>query len=348
MSLKERGKDFLFWASRFFDHSLVSPEVIQIPMTDACNLKCAMCSIRGDGSNRLSLATIFDILDQAANMGIQEAVLTGGEPLLRKDFFEICGHCKDRGLRSILTTNGTLVDEGLAQAIVSSGLSHIHFSLDGLEEANDLVRGKGSFKKTIEGIKKVDALRKISKNPLSVGIACTVMDHNLEDLPQLMAYADALNVDAINFQPLLKDNANTPDRRVSKFWIPDERWHVLDETIEQIKHFKARHLQLYEEPDLRLLKKYYRRSLSRSDWKCFGGYKTLFVCIGDTGTPLVYTCHGICGDLSEKSLRECWASREAAKLRKSVKRCRDLCLQSCYSRERSRSLWAIGRNSYGK
>ncbi|MEI7751537.1 MAG: radical SAM protein [Candidatus Omnitrophota bacterium] len=342
--IKETQRDLLFCFSRLSNKVLIGPEVIQIPLTNACNLKCRMCSIPGGEHGELSKEVIFDILRQASDMGIKEVVLTGGEPLLRRDLFEICNDCREHGLRSILTTNGTLVNDELANAIVFSGLSHIHFSLDGMEETNDFVRGKGNFAKTVQGIRMLDKLRKSHSRDLSIGIACTVMDHNLEDLPKLVEFADGLNVDVINFQPLLKDNSNTPDRDDSEFWIHEAKGSLLDAAIEKIKSFKGKHIHVFEEPDLKLLGKYYRKKLVPSDWKCFGGYKTIFICVGDNGAPLVYTCHGICGNLSEKSLRECWGSQEANDLRRAVKTCKNPCLQSCYSRKGSESFAAIGLN----
>jgi len=309
-----------------------------------------MCSIPADAANRrreLSKEEIKDILEQAHAMGIREAVLTGGEPLLRNDLIEICAYCKEINMRSIVTTNGTIIDSGLAQRVVCSGLQHLHFSLDGLQEANDFMRGEGNFKKTIEAIQLLNSLRVKNNHKPSLGIACTVMAGNVDDLFPLCEYADEINVDVINFLPLLKDNAKTPDREKSEYWIPPEKCNALDVAIQKIKNFRSKHIHVYEEPDLRLLSKYYRKTLSPSDWKCFGGYKTLFICLGDDGSRLVYTCHGICGNLSEKTLRECWVSKEARRLRKNVKKCVNPCLQSCYSRVASESFTGLFKKTLG-
>ncbi len=335
---------FGFWLSRATTYPLVSPDVIQIPMTQRCNLRCKMCNIPGGAATNkmeLSKKEIFDILNQAKTMGIRETVLTGGEPLLRDDLVEVCAYCKEIGLRSIVTTNGTIIDSVLAQRLVCCGLDHLHFSLDGLEETNDAIRGKGNFKKTIQAIQLMNALRAKNNHGPSIGIACTVMKHNVDDLFGLLQYGDDINVDVINFLPLLKDNAQTPNREESEFWIYHEKLAALDGEIEKIKNFRSKHISVYEEPDLRLLSKYYRKTLLPSVWKCFGGYKTIFICLGDDGSRLVYTCNGICGDLSKKTLQECWLSAEAMQLRKSVKKCDKPCLQSCYSRVDSESLMKI-------
>lgn len=335
-------RDSGFWLSRIICYPLINPDVIQIPLTNKCNLRCKMCTIPLSQENReLTREEIGDIISQAGRMKIREAVLTGGEPFLRRDLTEIIKCCVKNRLRSVLTSNGTIIDETMAQEVIRSGLNHIHFSLDGLEKANDFTRGDGSFKKVIQAIKVMDDIRRKCDSGLSIGIACTVMNHNLEDLPELLGYADELNVDVINFQPLLNDNSNTRGERESKFWVDANRLSVVDEVIEKIKTYKRRRITLYEEPSLRLLGKYYKRNLSTSDWKCFGGYKTVFICVDDDNSRLVYTCHGICGNLAKKSLKDCWFSPEARKLREKSKKCRNLCLQCCYSRRDSESLAAI-------
>lgn len=331
-------RNFKFWLSRIINYPLISPDVIQIPLTNLCNLRCKMCSIARDDDRELSKEIILEIINQASAMGIKEAVLTGGEPFLRKDIFDILNYCRQKSMRWVVTTNGTLINRDLAQKLVNSGLGHLHFSLDGLEKTNDFFRGEGNFKKTIEAIKTINEIRNKNGFALSVGIACTVMNRNLKDLFGLLEYADTVNVDVINFQPLLKNNTNTSDRSSSDFWVDNKEIIDLNKAIERIKNYRGRHINVYQEPDLRLFSKYYLRRLSKSDWKCFGGYKTIFICVGDDGSPLVYTCHGICGNLNIISLKKAWVSQSAQKLRKQTKKCKKLCLQSCYSRESSSSL----------
>jgi len=338
-------RNFKFWLSRRIGFPLVNPDVIQIPMTNLCNLRCRMCSISGDGGRELSKETIIDILDQASAMGIKEAVLTGGEPFLRKDIFDILEHCRLRSIRWVITTNGTLIDRDLAQRLSDSGGGHLHFSLEGLEKTNDFFRGDGNFKKTIEAIKIINSLRNKGAFTLSVGIACTVMKQNLDDLLGLLEYSDSINVDVVNFQPMLKNNFNTPERGDSDFWIAADRIADLNEVIKKIRNYRGHHVSVFQEPGLDLFSKYYLKNLNSDNWKCFGGYKTIFICIGDDGSPLVYTCHGICGNLNEVSLKKAWVSRTARQLRKKSKKCKELCLQSCYSRESSSSLLNVLRAS---
>lgn len=326
-------RDFGFWLSRKINFPLVAPDILQVSLTYKCNLQCKMCSIKNlpEQGDELSTEQVLHIISEAKNNKIKQILFTGGEPLLRKDIFEICRYCFNHGLKSIITTNGTLIDYEIAKNIADSKISHVHFSLDGLEESNDFFRGSGVFKKVISAIQLLDE-RRNKDDFFSIGIAFTVMNKNVGDLFKIVQLADALHVDSINLQPLAKDNTNFINRSQTDYWLEDNDIFVLEEEISRIKSFVPRRISINQEPRMELLSKYYRNSLIQKDWVCFGGFKTVFICYAK-GEPLVYNCHGICGNLDKTSLKESWTSKEAYKLRLHSKKCRDLCLQACYSKE---------------
>jgi len=344
-----------FYLSRKLNRALARPDALQITLTNRCNLNCRMCTIvKHPSLERDELATeeIFRLISEAKEMGIPQVVLTGGEPLLRKDIFEICSFCREKGLRSIVTTNGMLIDEPIAEKIVLSGLSHIHFSIDGMEKAHDSFRGKGAFSRVVNAIKFVDSARKKHNSSMSIGFACTVMEQNVSDLPKMMEFFDELNVESATFQPFVKDNTQMRNRsNDSPFWVSGDSLNILDKSIDAVKKFRGKHIRLFENPDLSLLKKYYRNKVGKTDWKCFGGYKTLIVALC-THNPKpefhIYICHGLCGNVREKSLKECWNSREAAELRKKILECKAPCLQACHSRPESESLYKIAKSFFKK
>jgi MoaA/NifB/PqqE/SkfB family radical SAM enzyme len=168
------------------------------------------------------------------------------------------------------------------------------------------------------------------------------MDRNVKELYEVVRLADDLSVDVINFQPLVNDNTNFLDKSLPSFWVKKENIPVLEREIEKIRKYKPRHITVYEEPHLELLIKYYEGNLTRKDWVCFGGFKTVFICFSKN-QPLVYSCHGVCGNLDRISLRRAWTSKEAYKLRLNSKNCRNLCMQSCYSQESAQSLSNLTR-----
>lgn len=341
-------KNICFWLSRIINYPLVSPDVIQVSLTYRCNLKCKMCGIANLLSQKEELSTkqIFHIIDEAKSYGIKKILFTGGEPFLREDIFKICEYSYKKGLISIITTNGMMIDDNLTQAIAESGISHIHFSLDGLEETNDFSRGRGVFKKIIEGISILNEKR-INGRFFSIGVACTVMNSNVRELSEIVALSDGLNVDIINFQPLIDDNASFMDRDLPQFWVKKENIPVLEQEIAKIRAYKPKHVTVYEEPHIELLIKYYSGKLTGKDWVCFGGFKTVFICYSKN-EPLVYSCHGVCGDLGRISLKKAWGSKEAHKLRVHSKNCKNLCMQNCYSQEASQSLRNLSKFYIGK
>ena len=331
-------KEFDFWLSRKINYPLMPPQVLQISLTYRCNLRCKMCNIAGllPQEEELSTEQVYRVINEAKDYGIKEILLTGGEPFLRKDIFQICNYSAEKKLRSIITTNGICIDSHLANAIAKSGIGHIHFSLDGLEATNDFFRGDGTFGKVREAVYVLDQKRK-NHRFFSLGIACTVMNKNVKELADLVGLADELNIDVINFQPLINDNANFLNKDLPPFWLDEEEITILQQEIVKIKSYKPRHVTVYEEPKLELLIKYYRGKLTQKNWVCFGGFKTAFICF-EKNQPFVYSCHGICGNMDKVSLKEAWTSREAHRLRLQSKNCKNLCMQSCYSREADQSL----------
>lgn len=330
--------NLFFWLSRKINYLLIPPPILQISLTYRCNLKCKMCSIAGllPETEELSTKQILHIIDEAKSYGVHEVILTGGEPFLYHDIFDICDYIAQKKLRSIITTNAALIDINLAKKISHSKIDHLHISLDGLEENNDYFRGGGTFKKICVAIGLLNQQRNNGRH-FSMGIACTVMNNNINDLYSIVKLADDLNIDVINFQPLVKDNANFLDKTLPRFWVNSQSIPLLVEQIEKIRNAKYRHISIYEEPPLELLASYYKGMLTRKEWVCFGGFKTVFICF-EKNQPLVYSCHGICGNLDKISLKKAWTSKEAYALRKHSRSCKNLCLQSCYSRYAAQSL----------
>jgi MoaA/NifB/PqqE/SkfB family radical SAM enzyme len=306
-----------------------------------------MCSIVDllPKSEELSTKQIIKIIDDAKAYGIKEVLLTGGEPLLRKDIFEICLYCHQSGLRSIVTTNSVLIDEAMADQIVKSKMGHIHISIEGLEETNDFFRGKGSFNKVMNAVKILN-IKRSTGDGFSTGFACTVMQNNVQDLFNIAKLADDLGVDVINFQPLVKDNANFNDKKLPEFWVKEAGLAHLKDQIRKIRDYKFKHVSIYEEPSLELLIKYYQGTLSRKDWVCFGGFKTVFVCYSKS-EPLVYSCHGVCGNLDKMTLKQAWQSMEAHNLRIHSRDCTELCMQSCYSMKNAQHLGFLNQFRLG-
>lgn len=135
---------------------LTAPSRIYLELTRACNLRCKTC-LNSSGNplkNELSFNEWKNTLDEIDKMGTFEIRLTGGEPTVHPHFLEIVEHAKNLGLYISLATNG-IYSKDLRPKILSAGIDWFRVSLDGPEEENDLIRGKGSFRQTIQTIKEI-------------------------------------------------------------------------------------------------------------------------------------------------------------------------------------------------
>src|SRR4030066_1825856 len=128
-----------------------SPKWIAWEITRRCNLKCIHCrsssEIEVKGHPDFSTQEAFRIIDDIISYAKPVIVLSGGEPLLRKDVFEVARYGTEKGLRMCLATNGTLVDDKICEKIKDSGIKIVSLSLDGSEESvHDNFRNqKGDF-----------------------------------------------------------------------------------------------------------------------------------------------------------------------------------------------------------
>jgi MoaA/NifB/PqqE/SkfB family radical SAM enzyme len=125
--------------------------------TAGCNLRCIHCR-RIDASDRVSPDELntdqaFGMIDDLASMGKPVLILSGGEPLFRRDIFDIAAYASGRGLPVALSTNGTLVNAALARKARESGVYYASVSLDGARAAtHDRFRGEGRFEMALNGI----------------------------------------------------------------------------------------------------------------------------------------------------------------------------------------------------
>ena len=166
-------------------------------LTARCNLKCCHCRAEAHDAfvaGELTTAQVLDVARDIRAVGDPILVLTGGEPLVRPDFFEIARACTGLFSRVALATNGTLIDDDLARRIVSTGIQRVSVSLDGAQAAtHDAFRGvPGSFDATIRGY---DALARAGA---SLQVNATVARNNIAEVPALLDFLLERKVDAFH------------------------------------------------------------------------------------------------------------------------------------------------------
>jgi len=163
-----------------------APRIVDVAITGKCNLNCPFCFYSDDmqGRQDISLDEWVTFFYELHRSGVRQVILSGGEVFLRKDLFEILNHIVEIGLRFSLLSNGTLINDQMIGRLNRNyylkRLDSIQISIDGsCPEVHDAIRGKGSFQKSIEG------LRLLIKNNFPVTVRVTVNRANIYDLENI-------------------------------------------------------------------------------------------------------------------------------------------------------------------
>jgi heme b synthase len=163
-------------------------------VTRNCNLSCLHCrasAAEGPYTGELDTRTCLSLLDQIAEVGTPIVILTGGEPLLRSDIFEIAGYGSNIGLRMVMAPNGTLITKRTAKQMGDAGIKRISISIDGAtKESHDRFRGvEGAFESAMRGAR-------LAKDAgLEFQINTTVTKTNLDQIAAIQALA--INIGAV-------------------------------------------------------------------------------------------------------------------------------------------------------
>lgn len=207
--------------------------------TRRCDLKCVHCYASAadrDFPGELTTAEGRALIDDLAAFGAPVILFSGGEPLLRPDLFELAGYAKSQGLRAVLSTNGTHIDDATADRIKDIGFSYVGISLDGLEQVHDKVRGvKGAFKASLEGI------RRCRDRGIRVGLRYTVHKLNVDELPGIFDLLETENIPRCCFYHLAY--AGRGDKLKRFDLEPAETRRAVDYVFERTLDFHQRGLE---------------------------------------------------------------------------------------------------------
>ena len=179
------------------EHGQHRPRLIFWELTTGCNLRCIHCRASATelmSPKDLSFTECCNVVDQIAEYAPFILVLSGGEPLWRRDVFDIARRAKGKKIRVALATNGTLIDEPMAQRIADAGIERVAISLDGADSGtHDTFRGhQGAFDSAIRG---VNLLKELG---VSTQINTTVSRHNEHQLPEILKLSQDLGVQAFH------------------------------------------------------------------------------------------------------------------------------------------------------
>ena len=187
--------------SHLLQFSIDKRPVVVWNITRRCNLKCVHCYAHAKNipfDNELSTTEGKNLIDDLAEFGVPVILFSGGEPLVRKDLPELTGYAVKKGMRAVISTNGTLITPQTARTLKDIGLSYIGISLDGMEEINDRFRGvKGAFKSALEGIENC------KKAGIKVGLRFTINKSNAGQIPEIFKLLEEMDIPRVCFYHLV-------------------------------------------------------------------------------------------------------------------------------------------------
>jgi radical SAM protein with 4Fe4S-binding SPASM domain len=208
--------------------------------TKKCNLHCIHCySSAGDKDPAEILTTgqAKSFLHDLADFGVPVILFSGGEPLLRQDIFELAQFARELGIRTALSTNGTLITEKEAKKIKNAGFAEVGISVDGIDDKNDRFRGqKGAYEAALQGIRNSVSLG------LRVSLRMTINQANHMDIPAVFDLIGREEVERVCFyhlvyvgraQGLAKDDLSRSQTRAAVDLICDQTTDLYQRGIEK-------------------------------------------------------------------------------------------------------------------
>ena len=207
--------------------------------TRTCNLKCRHCYMSSDAKkyqNELTTAEAKQFIDDLADFNVQVLLYSGGEPLIRPDFFELADYAAKKGVRPTLSTNGTLITPEVARKIKDIGVGYVGISLDGLREVNDKFRGKaGAFEAAMNGIKNCVAVDQ------RVGLRFTINHHNIQELENIFDFIEEENINRVCFYHLVYSGRG--NQMMDEDVTAEESRRAMDIIIRRTRDFEERGLK---------------------------------------------------------------------------------------------------------
>jgi len=288
-------------------------------VTRNCNLSCIHCrasATKGPYLNELDTVASIALLDQISEVGKPVVILTGGEPLLRPDIFELARYGTQKGLRMVMAPNGTLITEKTAEEMAQAGVQRISVSLDGAtRESHDRFRQvDGAFDGAIRGIQRA------KEAGVQFQVNTTITQQNLDEIPRIQELAAKLGAVAHHIFLLVPTGRGKyiVDQEISSEqyeqtlnWFYDQR----DRVSMQLKATCAPHYY-------RILRERAHEEGKSVTFKTHGLDAVTRGCLGGTGfcfishTGIVQPCGFLdlnCGDVTTTTFGDVWNESEIFK-----------------------------------
>ena len=195
------GRDSSRLPSHLLQFSADKKPVVVWNVTRRCNLRCVHCYAHAQDqaeANELTFAQGQALIDDLAGFGVPVVLFSGGEPLVRKDLPDLAAYAVSKGMRAVISTNGTLITAKMAHTLKEIGLSYVGISIDGMEAVNDRFRAvPGAFRAALDGI------RNCQTAGIKVGLRFTINRFNVQEIPSIFQLIEEMDIPRVCFYHLV-------------------------------------------------------------------------------------------------------------------------------------------------
>lgn len=307
------------------------PVNVIIDITNKCNLRCRHCSVWSDSQKTTNMSEhqvkmlLSDLEDW---LGTFKFGFCGGEPLLRNDLIDIIQFACRKGIITGVISNGVLLDEKWAEQLLSSGISSVTISLDGITpQTHDFVRGTpGTFAQATAAVKHLKDLRKKYNSKTRITINTVILESNLDELVDILNWVETNDLDDIWFAPLGQNFGasvgNADWSKENDLWVKrlDKLDQVLDELIRRKKNGSPINNTISH---LNSLRHYFRPNCSVKPPTCEAGITTIG--ISANGDMVLCPYMEALGNVMNSDLKEMWNSDKAVRIRNQIRTCEKAC-----------------------
>jgi len=339
--LREEGPAWLFkrttqymllQLSRILHRPLCGPALGTLMVTYRCTFRCSMCDMPlkaadklKNGQKEFDSPWFLKVIREFAELGIPGIGFTGGEPLLRKDIFDMMAETRRLGMIAHLNSNAWLLGDDEAQRIIDVGVDSVNISLDGATpQTHDSIRKMpGSFERAVNAVERLVRLKKKQNGHIRIKTVAVLDETNIDEVPGMLTLGRDLGTDCIELIPRqpfggTEHGAPGPELldkvdRLVDFLLKTETHGVPLEN-------SGTHLRLF----------HHSFAGYPSPVPCVAGYNSLAVdCYGDVFPCVPWINWGkTTGNVSSGKVADLWRSTSYQEERETIARCRD-CYLNC-------------------
>lgn len=293
-------------------------------VTYRCNLRCSFCGLceLRENTEKVELNTEEwrSVYNSAERLGTLITSISGGEPLIRNDLEAIIEYATSKNISVHLCTNGTLIDKDRAKSLREAGTKTISFSLDSdIEEIHDSIRGKGQFRKTLDGIENT----RIYSPGIGISINVVLCKKNFKGIHRLVKFAKKLGATQIKFAPIHTNllHKYKEKGKWSEFFFSEEDLEELGREVKRIYEECKKEKMLTT--SYAFFEGIVKSFKNKSRFLCYAGFLDCII----TPDGRVGACCDIESNLSVKnmSLEDIWRCDAFHEYRKTACRCNKYC-----------------------